>query len=91
MYYATRYPEAVPLNTISAKSDADALFSHYLPGGNPQDILTDQDTVDKRIIQLLGIKSIRTSVSQTDGLVERFNRTLKSMVHKFVKRMPKMV
>ncbi len=35
----------------------------------------------------MGIKSIRTSVyhPQTDGLVERFNRTLKNMVRKFVK------
>ncbi len=39
------------------------------------------------LYELLGIKSIRTSVyhPQTDGLVERFNRTLKNMVHKFVK------
>ena len=35
---------------------------------------------------LLGIKSIRTSVyhPQTDGLVERLNKTLKSMIRKFV-------
>ncbi len=35
----------------------------------------------------MGIKSVRTSVyhPQTDGLVERFNRTLKTMVRKFVK------
>ncbi len=39
------------------------------------------------LYELLGIKSIRTSVyhPQTDGLVERFNRTLKNMVRKFVK------
>ncbi len=41
----------------------------------------------KELYELLGIKSIRTSVyhPQTDGLVERFNRTLKNMVRKFVK------
>ena len=35
---------------------------------------------------LLGIKSIRTIVyhPQTDGLVERLNKTLKSMIRKFV-------
>ncbi len=45
----------------------------------------------KELYELLGIKSIRTSVyhPQTDGLVERFNRTLKNMVRKFVKKTPK--
>ncbi len=39
------------------------------------------------LYELLGIKSIRTSVyhPQMDDLLERFNRTLKSMVRKFVK------
>ncbi len=38
------------------------------------------------LYELLGIKSIRTSVyhPQTDGLVERFNLTLKTMICKFV-------
>ena len=40
----------------------------------------------RELYGLLGIKSVRTSVyhPQTDGLVERFNRTLKSMIRKFV-------
>ncbi len=40
----------------------------------------------RELYELLGIKSIRTSVyhPQTDGLVERFNRTLKTMIRKFV-------
>ncbi len=39
------------------------------------------------LYELLGIKSIHTSIyhTQTDGLVERFNPTLKSMVRKFVR------
>ncbi len=90
--YATRYPEAVPLRTISAKSVAEALFRIISRVGIPKEILTDQGTVFmsrtlSELYELLGIKSIRTSVyhPQTDGLVERFNRTLKSMVPKFVK------
>lgn len=40
----------------------------------------------RELYVLLGIKTIRTSVyhPQTDGLVERFNRTLKTMIRKFV-------
>ncbi len=90
--YATRYPEAVPLRSISAKSVAEALFRIISRVGIPKEILTDQGTAFisrtlKELYELLGIKLIRTSVyhPQTDGLVERFNRTLKSMVRKFVK------
>ncbi len=90
--YATRYPEAVPLRTISAKSVAEALFRIISRVGIPKEILTDQGTAFmsrtlSELYELLGIKSIRISVyhPQTDGLVERFNRTLKSMVRKFVK------
>ena len=89
--YATQYPEAVPLHTISAKSVAQALFQIISQVGIPKEILTDQGTSFMSrtlwgIYGLLGIKSIRTSVysPQTDNLVECLNKTLKSMIHKFV-------
>ncbi len=89
--YATRYPEAVALRNISAKSVAEALFSMISRVGIPKEILTDQGTAFmsrtiRELYGLLGIKSVRTSVyhPQTDGLVERFNRTLKTMIRKFV-------
>lgn len=60
--------------------------------GIPKEILTDQGTAFmsptlSKLYELLGIKSIRTSVyhPQTDGLVDRFNRTSKSIVRKFLK------
>ncbi|XP_061882691.1 uncharacterized protein LOC133633906 isoform X2 [Entelurus aequoreus] len=90
--YATRYPEAVPLCSISAKSVAQALFQVISRVGIPKEILTDQGTsfmscTIKELYGLLGIESIRTSVyhPQTDGLVERLNRTLKSVIWKFVR------
>lgn len=89
--YATRYPEAVPLSTISAKSVAQALFQVISRVGIPKEILTDQGTsfmsrTLKEQYGLLGIKSIRTSVyhPQTDGLLERLNKTLKSTIRKFI-------
>ncbi len=42
--YATRYPEAVALRNISAKSVAEALFSMISRVGIPKEILTDQGT-----------------------------------------------
>uniref|UniRef100_A0A9J7ZU93 Gypsy retrotransposon integrase-like protein 1 n=1 Tax=Cyprinus carpio carpio TaxID=630221 RepID=A0A9J7ZU93_CYPCA len=89
--YATRYPEAVALRNISAKSVADALFRLISRVGIPKEILTDQGTAFmsrtlSELYELLGIKAVRTSVyhPQTDGLIERFNRTLKTMIRKFV-------
>ncbi len=79
------------LRNISAKSVAEALFSMISRVGIPKEILTDQGTAFmsrtiRELYGLLGIKSVRTSVyhPQTDGLVERFNRTLKTMIRKFV-------
>ncbi len=72
--YATRYPEAVALRNISAKSVAEALFSMISRVGIPKEILTDQGTAFmsrtiRELYELLGIKSVRTSVyhPQTDG------------------------
>ena len=59
--------------------------------GNPKEILTDQGTnfMSRTIRELYGmlkVKAIRTSVYHParDGLGEGFNRTLKSMIRKFV-------
>ncbi len=89
--YATRYPQAVALRNISAKSVAVALFCMISRVGILKEILTDQGTAFmsqtiRKLYELLGIKSVHNSIyhPQTDGLVERFNRTLKTMIRKFV-------
>ncbi len=71
--YATRYPEAVALRNISAKSVAEALFRMISRVGIPKEILTDQGTAlmsrtIRKLYELLGIKPVRTSVyhPQTD-------------------------
>ncbi|XP_019854474.1 PREDICTED: uncharacterized protein LOC109583528 [Amphimedon queenslandica] len=57
--------------------------------GIPEEILTDQgsnftSSLLGELYHLMGVKAIKTSPyhPQTDGLVERFNRTLKSMLRK---------
>ncbi|XP_077940886.1 uncharacterized protein LOC144385036 isoform X1 [Gasterosteus aculeatus] len=89
--YATRYPEAIPLRKATARHIANELFLLSTSLGIPKEILTDQGTpfmsrVMKELCALLKIKQLRTSVyhPQTDGLVERFNKTLKSMLRKAV-------
>ena len=89
--YATRYPECFPLRKITASAIARALLQLFSRVGIPEEILTDQGTAFlsktlKQVYSLLGIRGIRTTPyhPQTDGLVERYNRTLKSMLKKFV-------
>uniref|UniRef100_A0A8C5Q151 ribonuclease H n=1 Tax=Leptobrachium leishanense TaxID=445787 RepID=A0A8C5Q151_9ANUR len=91
MDYATRYPEAIPLRQTSAKNIAKELLQVFSRVGIPKDLLTDQGTpfmsrVTKELCKLFKVTHLRTSVyhPQTDGLVERFNKTLKSMLKKVV-------
>lgn len=87
--YATCYPEAVALRNIDANTVAEELLSFFARVGVPEEILTDQGTnftsqLLKEVYRLLQIKPIRTTPyhPQTDGLVERFNGTLKAMLRK---------
>ena len=91
--YATRYPEAIPLSNTEAVQIARELVGVFARVGVPDEILTDQgpnfmSSLLQELYQLLQIKRIRTMPyhPQTDGLVERFNGTLKAMLRKFVNR-----
>lgn len=88
--YATKYPEAFPLKNVKARQIANCLIQLFSRVGVAREIVTDQGTnfvseLLKQVYQLLGIKGIRTTPyhPQTDGLVERFNQTLKKMLRKF--------
>ena len=83
--YATRYPEAMAIRKIDAGVVAEKLIQIFSRVGIPREILLDQGTnfmsqLLKELYNLLHIHPIRTSPyhPQTDGLVEPFNKTLKS-------------
>ena len=87
--YATRYPEAVPMKTIDAECIAEELVKIFSSVGIPEEILTDQGSnfqsqLLRELYRLLHINALRTSPyhPQSDGLVERFNQTLKGMLRK---------
>ena len=70
---------------------AEHLITLFTQVGIPAEILTDQganfmSALLKALYKRLNIKSIWTSPyhPQSDGLVERFNQTLKAMLRKFV-------
>ena len=87
--YATRYPEAVPLKNIDTISVAEALMDIFSRVGIPYEILSDNGTQFKsdlmaEIHRLLSIKALYTSPyhAACNGLVERMNGTLKSILKK---------
>ncbi|XP_073784003.1 uncharacterized protein [Danio rerio] len=89
--YATRYPEAIPLRKATSSAIAKELFLLCSRVGIPTEILTDQGTpfmsrLMADLCHLLKVKQLKTSVyhPQTDGLVERFNKTLKQMLRRVV-------
>ena len=85
--YATRYPEAVPLRNIEAITVAEALWNVWTRVGVPDEIITDNGTqftaeVMQAMHHLIGVKPMTTTPyhAQANGLVERFNATLKQML-----------
>ena len=61
--YATRYPEAVPINKITTEAVAEALLNIYNRVGIPEEMLTDQRTqfmskCMQEVSRLLSIKGL---------------------------------
>ena len=88
--YATKYPEAVPLTV------AEALMDMYSRLGIPKEVLSDLGTrfVSKcmeEVSKLLSIKRLTTTPYHPicNGLVERFNGTLKKMLRLFCNKQPR--
>ena len=94
--YATRYPEAKPLQKIDTETVAEALVDIYSRVGIPREVLTDQGkqfTSDlmKEVGRLLSVKQLTTTPyhPSCNGLVERFNGTLKSMLRRVTEEKPR--
>ena len=88
MEYTTRYVIALPLKETSSNTVMRKFIKHIVNReGIPSEILTDRGSnflshsMDE-LCQQLGIKQLRTIAHhpQTDGAVERFNRTLGDML-----------
>ena len=90
--YFTKYTEAYPLKDKTARSVADALMDIWLPRyGFPLFLHSDQgkefdNVMIHKLSELLGTVKTKTTPyhPRSDGLVERFNRTLLAMLAMFV-------
>ena len=93
--FATRYPEAVPLKNIEAVTIADALVDIFSRIGVPQEILSDRGSqftsgLFAEVTKLLSLRQLFTTPYHPagNGLVERFNGTLKTMLRRMCAEKP---
>jgi len=93
--YATRYPEVVALKNITTEDIAEGLLSMYSRLGIPEEVLTDMGSqlvsdCIKEVERLLKIRHLSTTPYhlQCNGLVEKFNGTLKNMLRKLCADQP---
>ena len=85
--YATRYPEAVALRNIDTECVAEALVDIFSRVGVPREMLSDNgsqftSSVMKDVSRLISVRQLTTTPyhPMCNGLVERFNGTLKLML-----------
>jgi len=94
--YATRYPEATALKSIEAETVAEALVTMFSRVGIPEEVLSDQGSqflsgVMKEVSRLLSMNQLVTTPyhPMCNGLVEKFNGTLKTMLKRMCAEKPK--
>jgi transposase InsO family protein len=86
--YFTKWTEAYAIQNMEAATVARMFVNEFVARfGAPDSLHTDQgrnfdSTLLKEVCRLLGVENIRTTPyhPQSDGLVERFNRTLLNML-----------
>ena len=93
---ATRWPEAIPLPNIHTHTIIEALSNIFSRVGFPEQILSDngpqfKSELYEQICRFFNIKVIKSTPYHpiSNGLVERFNGSLKSMLMKVAEQDPK--
>jgi hypothetical protein len=89
MEYFTKWPEAIALKSTDSRTIARALISLFCRFGLPEQVLSDRgpnlvSEVMTSAWKMMGIKKKMTTSHhpQTDGMLERFHRTLEAILSK---------
>lgn len=84
---STRFPEAIPLRNIKAKTLVKALTKFFSFVGAPKAIQSDQGSnfmsgLFQQVMHELGIKQYESSAyhPESQGALERYHQTLKTML-----------
>ena len=90
MCMATRFPEAIPLRNIKAQTIIKGLIKFFTLVGLPKHIQSDQgcnfmSSVFQQVLYQLKITQHRSSAyhPQSQGAIERFHQTLKTMMRSY--------
>ena len=87
----SRFPEAIPLKSISASRVAEEMIKFVCQHGIPSSLLSDCGTnltskIVRQMCDSFGIKHVRAAPyhPQTNGVLERFHRCLKAMISAYI-------
>ena len=90
MCASTRFPEAIPLRNIKAKTIVRALTKVFTIFGLPKSVQSDQGSnfmsgTFQQVMDELGIKQYKSSAyhPESQGALERFHQTLKNMIRTY--------
>ena len=90
MCSSTCFPEAIPFRSIKAPKIVKALVKFFTLVGLPKSVQSDQGSnfmshLFQDVMAQLGIKQIKSSAyhPQSQGALERFHQTLKSMMRSY--------
>ena len=88
----SRWPEAIPIRSLSAKATCQAFLQIFVRTGIPQIIAMDNGTnfaakLTTEFLKYLGVvpRFSTPGYPLSNGLVERFNGSLKNMLHHAVR------
>lgn len=94
--YATRCPEAVALPSAETERVAEALMDIFARVGVPEELISDRGSqftshMMEEVRRLLSIRHLPTTPyhAMGNGLVEKYNGTLKQMLKKMCAEQPK--
>ena len=95
MDMSSRFPEAIPLRNITAKTVVEALVQFFTRYGLPKEVQSDQGSnfmsgVFQNVMYRLGITQLKSSAyhPQSQGALERYHQTLKTMIRAFCDEYP---
>ena len=90
MCASTRFPEAIPLRNIKAKTIVRALIKFFTLVGLPKSIQSDQGSnfmsgLFQQVMSELNIDQYKSSAyhPESQGALERFHQTLKNMIRTY--------
>ncbi|XP_055936794.1 uncharacterized protein LOC129966395 [Argiope bruennichi] len=91
----SRWPEAIPLRSLTAKATCDALLEIFMRTGIPNVIASDNGTnfiskLTQEFMKRLGCAPRFTTPNHPagNGLIERYNRVFKNSLHHIIRTDP---